>query len=248
MQLDAATIMQTLSPIYDTAVSGVQNVPGMESSRGLAEDYLHDSGSLEDKVNTLIGHQVVKASTSGFVTGLGGVITLPVAIPANLTSVMYIQLQMITAIAHTGGYDVYSDRVKTLCYVCLCGDAATDVLKTAGITIGKKLTEQAIMKLSFETVKRINQAVGFRLVTKFGQMGAVNLGKAVPLVGGVVGGTFDGAATYTIGKVAQNMFIADSGTSYEAHEEHAQDPDIIDSISEFLFPKDDRERRESLLD
>ena len=30
----------------------------------------------------------------------------------------------------------------------------------------------------------MNKAVGFRLLTKFGQTGLVNLGKAIPLVGG----------------------------------------------------------------
>lgn len=247
MQLDATTIMKTLDPIYDKAISGVQNVPGMDSSKELAEDYLNDPGTLETKVNGLINNQVIKASTSGFVTGLGGIITLPVAIPANLASVMYIQLQMITAIAHMGGHDVRSDRVKTLCYVCLCGDAATDILKTAGVTIGKKLTERAITKLSFETIKKINQAVGFRLVTKFGQMGAVNLGKAVPLAGGVVGGIFDGSTTYAIGKIAQSTFLPETETSSGLHSGYEDEPDIIESISKFLFPGDDERNSKDTL-
>ena len=47
----------------------------------------------------------------------------------------------------------------------------------------------------------------FRLVTKFGEKGAINLGKAVPLVGGIIGGSFDSITTNTIGNVARDTFI-----------------------------------------
>lgn len=209
MKFDAATVGRALDLAYNKAVDGIPGVPGLESAEGLARDYLNDPGSLGGQVDALIRYQVLKAASSGFVTGLGGALTLPVTIPANLASVMYVQLQMVAAIACMGGHDVRSDRVRAVCYACLCGNAAVDILKGAGLTVGKKLTEQAIKRLSFETIKKINRAVGFRMVTKFGQTGAINLGKTIPLVGGVIGGTFDGTATYTIGKVAKNIFVTD---------------------------------------
>ncbi len=238
MKLDATIVGKALDLAYDKAVDGVPGVPGLESAEALAEDYLNDPGTLEDKVNTLIRYQVVKATTSGFVTGLGGVLTLPVAIPANLVSIMYIQLQMVAAIARMGGHDVRNDRVKAVCYACLCGNAAAEVLQTAGITIGKKLTEKAIKQFSFEVIKKINQAVGFRLITKFGQTGAINLGKAIPLVGGVIGGTFDGTTTYAIGRVARNVFVTGEETPNVSG---PGETNIIDSFSEMLFTKDDEQ-------
>lgn len=183
---------------------------GFLSAEEMAKDYLEGPGSLEDKANTLVRYQVAKASTSGFLTGLGGVLTLPVMIPANLSSVMYVQLRMIAAIAYMGEYDARNDRVKTVCYACLCGNAAMDILKEAGRVTGTKLTEQAIKRSSFEAIKKINKAVGFRLITKFDHAGVINLGKAIPLAGGVIGGTFDGVTTRTIGKVAKDVFIAKS--------------------------------------
>ena len=231
MKLDSTMVGKGLDLAYGKAVEGVPGVPGMESAEGLAEDYLNDEGSLEDMVNALIRYQVLKASTSGFVTGLGGVLTLPVAIPANLASVMYLQLQMVAAIAHMGGYDVRSDRVRSVCYACLCGNAATDILKGAGITIGRKLTERAIKQMSYEVIKKINQKVGFRMVTKFGQTGAINLGKGIPLVGGVIGGAFDGTTTYAIGRVARSVFLTGDDPSEEATEE----ADVVEDLSEWLF-------------
>jgi 4-diphosphocytidyl-2C-methyl-D-erythritol kinase len=35
----------------------------------------------------------------------------------------------------------------------------------------------------------------------------INLGKAVPLVGGIIGGSIDMAATNTIGNMARNTFL-----------------------------------------
>src|SRR3712207_495471 len=116
MKLDATTVGKALDLAYDKAVDCVPGVPGMESAEGLAKNYLNDPGSLEDKVNALIRYQVLKATTFSFFTGLGGVLPLPVPIPANLASIMYLQLQMVAAIARMGGHDVRSDRVRAVCY------------------------------------------------------------------------------------------------------------------------------------
>ncbi|MBA4115222.1 MAG: EcsC family protein [Rubrobacter sp.] len=169
---DPNALVRVLDWAYDKAIDGV---PGLETAEEMGENYLKGDGSLQDKVDSLIRWQVVKASTSGFVTGLGGVLTLPVAIPANLASVMYIQLRMAATIAYMGGHDVQDDRVKALCYACLCGSAAIDVLKDAGIKTGTALTKQGIKRLPFEVIKRINQAVGRRVIAKGGTTEIVNL-------------------------------------------------------------------------
>jgi len=80
-------------------------------------------------------------------------------------------------------------------------------LTDIGIEIGKKLSRQAIKKLSFEVIKNINKTVGFRLLTKFGEKGVINLGKAIPLLGGGIGATVDAVSTNTIGKVAMKTFL-----------------------------------------
>ena len=156
---------------------------------------------------SLVSWQIAKATTAGFITGIGGILTLPVAIPANLAGVLYIQIRMIGAIAHLRGYDVRSDQVRTLAFACLAGSAALDILKDLGINIGAQLTRQIIFRISGEVLKRINRAVGFRLVTKAGTRGVVNLVKVVPLVGGFVGGALDAAATKVIGRTAKQVFV-----------------------------------------
>lgn len=58
-----------------------------------------------------------------------------------------------------------------------------------------------------EVITKVNQKVGFRLLTKFGEKGVINLGKAVPIVGGVIGGTVDGISTHSIGKISKRVFF-----------------------------------------
>ena len=205
--LTQSTIVKAMDWAYDKAVAGIG---GFDSAEDIAADYLKQNGSLRDKANSLIRWQNAKAGTSGFVTDLGGLITLPVTLPANITSVLYVQIRMIAAIAKMGGYDLKDDRVKSLVFCCLVASSASDVLKQTGIAIGNKLALNAIKNISGVTLKQINQKVGFKLFTKFGEKGLVNFGKAIPLLGGVVGALFDIFSTNTIGNVARDTFLPKS--------------------------------------
>ncbi|WP_113625513.1 EcsC family protein [Pectobacterium peruviense] len=207
-KLSEGKIMQVLNWAYDKALDGT--IPGTDSSYDMAENYLKGEGNLPDKVNSLVRWQNTKSATTGFVSGLGGIITMPVAIPASIATVIYVQIRMITAIAIMGGYDVKDDRVKALVYSCLAGNAAKDILKGTGIVIGSKMSMQLIKSISKETIFAINKRVGFRLLTKFGEKGVINLGKMIPLVGGVIGGTFDGISTNIVGNIARKTFIESS--------------------------------------
>ncbi len=205
-KIDQPLIMKAMDWAYDKAINGI---PGLDSAQEMGEDFLRGNKSLKSKANSLIRYQNAKAGTSGFISGLGGLITMPVMIPANITIVLYVQIRMIAAIAHMGGHDLKDDKVKTLVYACIAGNAVKDILKNTGIVIGQKLTTQGIKNITREVIVKINQAVGFKLLTKFGEKGVINLGKAIPLVGGIVGGTFDLVTTNTIGNIARNIFITD---------------------------------------
>ena len=196
-------IMEVLDWSYEKAVDGL---PGMETAQELANKYLNRYNSTDEAIDKFIKWQQAKCATSGFLTGLGGIITLPVAIPANISSVIYVQTRMVAAIAHMRGFDLKDDQVRTLVYVALTGQAAADILKQAGIKFGTKMSTVLIKKIPFEVIKQINKAVGFRLVTKFGQTGVINLGKGIPFVGGIIGGTVDAVGTSTIGKTAKIVF------------------------------------------
>lgn len=74
--------------------------------------------------------------------------------------------------------------------------------KKCWIQVGGKVGQSQIKKIPGEIIKSINKAVGFRLVTKFGQKGIINLGKVVPLIGGGI----DAAGTKTMAFSAKKTF------------------------------------------
>ena len=204
-KMDENKMINLLDGLYEKSLRGIPEVS--DSVSKLASDYMQKYDTNEQAAKALINFQVAKCTTSGFLTGLGGLITLPVALPANVTSVLYVQLRMIAAIAEIGGFDVKSDQVKSLAYVCLAGNGAVDILKGVGINVGSKLAKAAVSKIPGKVLIDINKKVGFRLLTKFGTKGIVNLGKAIPFAGGIVGGAIDFGSTKIIARNAYRIFI-----------------------------------------
>ena len=203
--LSQEELMQLLDKLYDKSINGVAKVSLPINE--LADDYLKKYNDVDTAAKKFINYQVAKCTTSGFVTGLGGIITLPVAVPANVGNVMYVQMRMIACLAYMGGYDTASDQVQTLVYACLAGISLDQVVKSVGIQFGTKFTMAMVKKIPGSLLTKINQKVGFRLLTKFGTKGIINIGKAVPFVGGVIGGGFDFTETKLIASRAYKMFI-----------------------------------------
>lgn len=203
---DSNKILKVLDFCYEKAISGI---PKFDSAEEMADDYLSkNNGSVEDAIKSLVRYQNAKAITSGFLTGLGGLITLPVTLPANMVSVLYVQIRMIAAIAHLKGYDLKSDQVKTFVFAALTGNSAMEILKSSGIVIGQKMMTNYIKnKLSYEIIKKINKKVGFRLIAKGGTKAPIILTKAVPVLGGIVGGASDGISTNIIANTAKKIFV-----------------------------------------
>ena len=198
-------IMNLLNGIYDKTLVGIPKVSPPVYQ--MAEDYISKNNGIESAAKSLINYQVVKCTTSGFLTSLGGFLTMPVAIPANLGSVIYVQMRMIACLAYMGGYDVESDQVQTMIYACLAGISVDQLFKKMGVQFGTKLSASIIKKIPGKALTKINQKVGFRFITKAGSKGIVNLTKVVPFVGGIVGGSMDLVETKMIAKRAYKLFI-----------------------------------------
>ncbi|MCB1158798.1 MAG: hypothetical protein KDK45_14955, partial [Leptospiraceae bacterium] len=64
-----------------------------------------------------------------------------------------------------------------------------------------------IKRVSSSFIQAINQKVGFRLLTKFGEKGLINLSRLIPIAGGLVAGGIDGFSTKGVGEVAKRVFI-----------------------------------------
>ena len=231
----SADIMKLLDALYSKAVDGLGKVsPPIEQ---FAYDYVSKSNDITDAAKKMINAQIAKCTTSGIITGFGGLITLPVAIPANVSSVLYVQMRMIACLAYMAGYDLKSDQVQTLVYACLAGIGVAGVAKKFGIEFGKKVAIAAVKKIPGEVIVKINQKIGFRLLTKFGEKGLINLGKMIPLVGAIINGGFDFVETKVIANRAYSLFFL--GNTDDCEEVFIIDENGITEINEYDSPADE---------
>lgn len=199
------SIMKTLDACYEKCLNGIPVVsPNVEE---LANDYLKKHKSKDVACKAMLKAQIAKCTTSGFLTGFGGLITLPVSIPANVGSVLYVQMRMIACVAYMAGYELNSDQTQTFVYACLAGVSVNQLVKAVGVKFGVKFANSMIKKIPGKVLTKINQKVGFRFITKFGTKGLINLGKMIPGVGAVIGGGLDFAETKVISKRAYKWFM-----------------------------------------
>ena len=198
-------VMKILDSCYEKCLNGIPKVsPSVEE---MANDYLKKYKTKEEACKAMIRNQITKCATSGFITGFGGFITMPVTLPANITSVIYVQMRMIACTSYMAGFDLDSDQTQTLVYACLAGVAVNNVIKQAGIKFGVKFANGLIKKIPGKVLIKINQKVGFRFATKFGTKGIINLGKLIPGVGAVIGGGLDLVETKIIAKRSYKWFF-----------------------------------------
>lgn len=198
-------IMDFLDSCYDKCLNGIPKIS--KSVEEMAEDYLSKYNSPEEACKKMLENQIVKCAAAGVIAGFGGIITLPVAIPANVGCVLYVQMRMIACAAYMAGHEINSDQTQTLIYACLAGVSINSFLKQAGIQFGVKFAGQLVKKIPGKILTKINQKVGFRFLTKFGAKGIINIGKLIPGVGAVIGGTLDYTETKIIANRAYKWFF-----------------------------------------
>lgn len=164
---------------------------------------------VDKTIKRLITESVIAAGSAGFITGLGGFIALPVAIPANVAGALIINVRLAGAVAYLRGYDLNDPHIQIMVPLVAVGSNVQTSLAAIGTQIGVKLSQQALKKLSADVIRKINTRVGITLLAKYGTKRAViTLAKAIPFVGGVVGGGVDAALTGVVGTVAKKSFPA----------------------------------------
>ena len=198
-------MMKLLDSCYEKCLYGVTTVsPSVE---GMAGDYMKWHRKKEEACKAMLRNQIAKCATSGFVTSFGGILTLPVAFPANLGSVLYVQMRMIACVAYMNGYELKSEQTQTFVYACLAGVDVNGLVKPTDVKVGVTLTKGWIKKIPGKVLAKINQKVVTKLVGKFGSKGILNLSKLMPGVGAVVGGGFDLAEAKEVADRAYKWFV-----------------------------------------
>jgi len=187
---------------------GIDGRKPFDSAAQVADEALKKAdGDVEEAVSKVVRSHVTSGAAGGVLTSIGGFITMPVAIPANVLEFYVQATRMTAAVAKLRGYDISQANIRTAVLLTLVGSKSEDVLAKAGVvTGGGRLASLALRNLPRSATMMVNKAVGFRLLKSVGGGALAKLGKGVPLVGGAVGGVLDGYMMNKIGEQALKEF------------------------------------------
>lgn len=179
---------------------GIDGRPPIDSARQVADAALAGAdGNRERAVDAVVGQHYRIAAAGGFVTGLGGVFTLPVALPANVAEFYLTATRMVASIAAVRGYDIDKPEVRSAVLLTLIGADSDDLLKKAGYSGSGQVFRLATERLPAPVLLIINKAIAFKLFTQLAKKTLAFAGKGLPFVGGAVGAGVD---TYMMKRIA----------------------------------------------
>ena len=195
-----------LRQVLEIAIDGYGRMP---SAKAVAARHLQRlGGSVDEAITSIIDHHIRLASAQGFVTNIGGVAALPVAIPANITGVAIVQVRMVAAIAHLRGYDLNDNRVRTAIVMCLMGGEQVAKHIADGTLPTSPLAVATAPIFDPDLDRQVADDVVADLAARIGGKNlALAIVKRLPLAGGGVSAVMDGFATYQIGRYATGELV-----------------------------------------
>lgn len=187
---------------------GVDGMGPFKGSIQVAEEALKScNGDADRAIAQVVKTHVRLAGTNGFVTGLGGLASMPVSVPVGVGGYYLLGARLAGSVAFIRGHDIHSEHVRSAVLVTLLGSAGTEVLKEAGVKIGTRGLAAALKQVPGKVFIEINKKVGFRLVTKGGTTGVINMGKLIPLAGGPISAGVDAASMRVVATYAKRNFL-----------------------------------------
>ena len=185
---------------------GIDGKGPFDSAQKVADAKRSERPDAEDAIDAVVRGHLKLAAAGGFVTGLGGFITLPVALPANVLEFYIVATRMVGSIASLRGYDIKQPEIRSAVLLTLVGADADDLLKKAGVMSTGRLSNLAAQRLPGPALMVVNKAVGFRLLSTVGKKSLVRLGRGVPVIGGVMGAGLDSYLLKRISDHARHEF------------------------------------------
>jgi hypothetical protein len=190
-----------LGKVLDRAILGIGPFdPAAQVADAALEEH---GGDVAEAADDLVKGHSRLAATQGFVTNIGGLVTMAVSVPANVTGLTLVQLRLHAALAHLHGHDLADAGVRSAILVSLLGHDETESLVKKGKLPGNARWLASGGASNADTMKQVATQVAATLI---GQLGgkqlASTVGKRIPLFGGVVGAGTDARATWKLGHEA----------------------------------------------
>ena len=196
--LNSSFVRQTVH----RAVHGAGPLPSAASA---AEKQLEEQdGNVQDAIHELIQNHAALAGAQGFVTNLGGLVTMTATIPLNITGLALLQCRLVAGIAHLRGYDLNDDRVRNAVVLTTLGEQGVKSLVKSKQIPGTPMVIATAPAYDPELDKLVAAEVTSALVGRvIGKKAASSAARKIPFVGGVWAAGTDAHATWQVGRYAE---------------------------------------------
>jgi ribosomal protein L12E/L44/L45/RPP1/RPP2 len=165
-------------------------------------------GNVERAIHEVIENNVRFAGAQGFATNIGGLVTMAVTIPANITGLALVQCRMVAGIAHLRGHDLDDPRVRNAILALLLGEQQVEELVRKKKLAGTPMALATAPAHDPTIDGTISAVVATDIISRLaGKRLATTVGRRVPVVGGVVGMSADAYATWRIGRYADRELL-----------------------------------------
>lgn len=141
----------------------------------------------------------------GFLTGLGGVITLPVTVPTDVAAFLMWVVRVNSAVMQTYGFESETEEGRAMLRLGLAAGLGVNKLSILGTTALVDALARQVMSSAYSdavtqaTIRAIAKRVGLTLYRR-------HWGKVVPVIGGGINAAVSGGLVYGFGRGAMNHY------------------------------------------
>ncbi|GLZ51238.1 hypothetical protein [Actinomycetospora sp. NBRC 106378] len=186
---------------------GVGGAGPFSPARRVADDHLAEAdGDVDVAIRRLTTTHVRLAASSGLLTSLGGAATMLLTAPAGATGLYLVCTRLAASIAHARGHDLEDPVVRTAVLLCVLGPDGSELAEHTGIDLQEVSLLTGLRRLPTEVREQLDRRIGYRLASRAGRRGVLNLTKLIPLVSGPIGAGADSITARSVATYADVAF------------------------------------------
>ncbi len=163
----------------------------------------HPDLNTDQLARRIVRDKAWRSGLIGAATGLGGILALPITLPADVILSWRLQIAMTYAIAHAYGHDTDNEALKATAYSILAGESAKESVKRVSVAMAQRAALQALRDQAKTVVwKQVRRRLLRRTVLRSTPRLVPRLFKAVPLMGVPIGFAFNWWQARAVGRTA----------------------------------------------
>lgn len=201
--------------------AGIAGIGPLDSADELAERYakkcaLDSTVNPVDAARHLIERQSRLGFAGGFITGLGGLATMPISMPAGIAINWMVQARQNAAIAALFGHDISTPAVQQKILETLLEPDEGDLLADGTDDVEYKFGIRTLKQLPGQALNTLGSYFRKRLVKSGIKRGAQAVGpRFLPVIGGFISGRVDNKSCTESGIRALAAFGPQQGNAIQ---------------------------------